>query len=75
MNVGVFEYHQWPLVTTFGKDPAVADQFLVRDAGQHRDRKRDLRKGVEQLAVLNQRHAAVVQILPLIDARRHRRRD
>ena len=73
MNVGVFEYHQWPFVTTFGKDPGVAGQFLVGDAGQHRDRKRHLREGVEQLAVLDQRDAAVVQVLPLI-ARPPRRR-
>ena len=66
MNVGVFEYHQWPLVTTFGKIQAVAGQFLIGHAGQHRDRKRDLRKGIEQFAVLDQRHAAVEQVAPLI---------
>ena len=50
------------------KDPGVAHQFLVRDARQHGDRERDLREGVEQFLVLNQRDAAVVQILALIDA-------
>ena len=68
MYAGVFEYHQWPLVTTFGKDPGVAHQLLVRDAGQHGDRERDLREGVEQFLVLNQRHAAVVQVLALVHA-------
>ena len=69
MNAGVLEYHQCPLVDDVGKDPGIAGQFLVGHAGQHRDGKRHLRKCVEQLPVLDQRDAAVVQVLPLIDAR------
>ena len=56
-----------------GKDPGVAHQFLVRHARQHRDRERHLREGVEQLLILNQRDAAVVQVLPLIHAAGDRR--
>ena len=52
-----------------GKDPGVAGQFLIRHARQHGDGKRDLRKGVEQLSVLDQRNAAVVQVLSLKYAR------
>ena len=64
----MFEYHQWPLVTTFGKIQTVADEFLVARLGQDRDRKRHLREGIEQPAILDQRRPLIEQVLPLENA-------
>ena len=58
-----------------GKDPRVTGQFLVRDTGQNGHGERHLRKTVEQMFILNQGDAAVVQVLPLEDPSAHRRHD
>ena len=53
-----------------GKNPTVADQFLIAGLRQDRDRKCHLRKYIQQGFVLNQRNALIKQILPLKDSRR-----
>ena len=53
-----------------GKDPRVTDQFLIGNAGKHRDWECDLRERVKEIAILNQRHAAIVEILALVDTAR-----
>ncbi len=68
MNAGVLRIPPVAVGHHVREDPGVAGQFLVRHAGQHRDGKGDLRKRVEQLPVLDQRDAAVVQVLALEDA-------
>ncbi len=51
-----------------GKDPRIANQFLIGHAGQHGDRKRHIGKRIEQFCVLDQRNATVIQVLALINA-------
>ena len=51
-----------------GKYPGVTHELLVRDAGQDGNGESHLWEGVEQLLVLDQRHAAIEQVLPLIHA-------
>ena len=48
--------------------PRVADQFLIACLCEDRDRKRDLRKRVKELAVEDQRGSFVEQVLPLENA-------
>ncbi len=59
-----------PVGDHVGEDPRVADEFLVRDAGEHRNGELDRGKRVEQFAVLDQRNPRIVQVLALVDAAR-----
>ena len=48
-----------------GENPTVADQLLIADLGQHRNRKGHLWEGIEEFPIQNQRCAMVEQILSL----------
>src|SRR5262249_48670440 len=51
-----------------GKNPGIANQFLVLSTTQHGNTKRDVGKGVEELGILDQGGALIKQILALVDA-------
>ena len=48
-----------------GENPGVAGQFLIGHAGQYRDREHHFGKRVEQVLILDQRDATVVEVLTL----------
>ena len=48
-----------------GENPGVAGQFLIGHAGQYRDREHHFGKRIEQVLILDQRDATVVEVLTL----------